>query len=78
MTKRFCDMCGKECKPIKSVFYTRTPNPRQPGFDEKAKFSITISFGLVDHSTRFGGPPDLCASCQKELIEEAIGSKVEP
>ena len=78
MTKFFCDMCGKECKPAKSVFYTRIPYPRQSGFNQKAKFSITISFGLVEHSTGFGGPPDLCANCQAMLIQEAVVYEVKP
>lgn len=75
MQKSYCDMCGKPATRSETIHYHRTPNPRPVGTDKKAKISTTISFGFVDHSLGFGGPPDLCRECKIGLIEELVVDK---
>lgn len=78
MTKRFCDMCGAEAKIAEQHVYKRTPNPRQKGFDGQAKFMLTLSFSLTNHSRDYAGAPDLCRTCQRQLVDEMIAMVIDP
>jgi len=76
MEKLFCDMCEKPASRADTIDLYRSPNPRLKDFDKTAKFRVSINFGYVEHSTGFGGPPDLCRECKIRLIEELIQDKL--
>ena len=69
MTKLLCDNCGAECAKLEQPQMVREPRIRFPAFDTMAKFRVAVVFTLVEHSTGFGGPPDLCKTCQHDLID---------
>ena len=68
MQKRFCDFCeealSSEPKKIELISETKVY------CDDKAKVTVSLITGFHNHSTGFGGPPDLCLSCMIELIDE--------
>lgn len=79
MTKRFCDLCEKpaseltarEIETTYGKIYTPSTLADSFGFREnprQAKIVCRVSFSIRDHPTGFGGPPDLCTACQRELI----------
>lgn len=76
MTKTFCDMCGKPAARANVVMFTRRPKPRPEGFDKTARIRMSLSFYYVDHSTGYGGPPDLCKRCKTELFEEMLDAQI--
>jgi len=65
MQKRFCDLCEKPADaPNKIIIeYDRTVL-----CDSKAKIQIRLGTGFVNHTTGFGGPPDLCLYCLRDIV----------
>lgn len=74
MTKRFCDICGKESvalgKRHKKKYGKEYESFRNVSCSvEQAFIEVTASFGFSNHETGFGGPPDLCTTCILYLLD---------
>ena len=69
MTKSYCDICGDVANPtLHQTTHERTI-PNSIG----TKVTVTFSFGFRNHPTGYGGPPDLCLRCAKNLIGHPLG-----
>ena len=66
MEKRFCDICGEEAKRAEGITHVV---PERVKCDKSAHVTARVSFGFQNHSTGFGGPPDLCFSCIHKIIK---------
>lgn len=75
MTKNFCDLCGEPATG-KEIVGISMPFPKEVLSDKKARVQIRFSLGFQNHSTGFGGPPDVCESCLIDLVN-ALKKKVE-
>jgi hypothetical protein len=71
-TKRFCDICDEPAVDERQDVYYRAASKVLS--DRSAKIAVRISFSFEDHSTGFGGPPDLCKNCRANLIVAAKGT----
>ncbi len=69
MKKYFCDICGKEAERAETIEYT---NHKGLECDSKAKVHICIHVSFKEHSTGFGGPPDLCWYCFIKQVKDAL------
>ena len=71
MTKRFCDLCGKPAAELRKLEIFRAFGPEREDEEYNRRRTcvrVSVSFGLRDHPTGFGGPPDLCEECVLDLI----------
>jgi hypothetical protein len=77
MKKLFCDICEAPAKeatsehlrhPYGEVYKTR--GTVDGTF--RANIEVRLGFGIVEHQTGFGGPPDLCPGCKVKLVEELL------
>lgn len=69
MKKAFCDICGEPASEMQlnySLDYDL--NDVKLLSDDKAKVYISANFRFKNHSTGFGGPPDLCNKCIDKLL----------
>ena len=61
MRKAFCDLCGKPAVilsvPLECTILEKVRS------DKSAKIIARFIVGFTEHSTGFGGPPDLCRDC---------------
>jgi hypothetical protein len=84
MNKKFCDICEapvEECRS--SDIEAKTPWGKEylgvdagsPTNSMKQCFiTTTVHFGFRAHQSGFGGPPDLCTKCKKQLIHSIWNS----
>ena len=82
MTRKFCDICESPVSkehPIKLILPigekyngVRALSGSMPatGIALQCKIVVTTEFSFIDHKNGFGGPPDLCQSCQADLIRK--------
>ena len=72
MKKIFCDLCEKEIGGKQSAERLEYTNNQELNCDKKAKVFISIHSSFKEHSTGFGGPPDLCWHCFLEQVDTAV------
>jgi len=76
MTSHFCDVCGKKAFPLQrntTIDSTLVYNGKE-GKPDGTVITYNIHLGLKNHPTGYGGPADLCKSCFKKLVTEALNS----
>lgn len=71
MQKRICDICES---PVERNAGDTVNLESQESVvcDKSAKIMARLSFGFVQHSAGFGGPPDLCDNCRIKLTQELL------
>ena len=68
MKKIFCDLCGNEVMNNSDKMTYVCDQPVLS--DKKAKIQVRLTTGFVTHSSGFGGPPDLCLNCFRNIVEK--------
>lgn len=70
MTTYTCDVCGQPAKRCESLHWeVPTLSLR---CDTQARIELQISWGFINHSTGYSGPPDLCEDCRKLALTELL------
>ncbi len=67
MTKRLCDLCGKPAD--KELVGVSLSYKQKVLSDKTARIMVRINLGFMNHSTGFGGPPDLCKPCLLNTVD---------
>ena len=79
MNRKICDMCGGDA-PLNGTD-SSTYNSEGLIMDDKlicdksAKIRIHVGTCFVEHSTGYGGPPDLCPDCFVKCVR-LLGERV--
>jgi len=79
MNKPFCDICESpaDSKPgVKSsiMFGRKHLSPHTDTKLVKTEAVATVHFGFQNHESGYGGPPDLCTKCRRELVKKLLES----
>ena len=67
MTKYFCDICGEPASDKASTKSLEVKTKVKVQCDPNAVIYLNLNIGFQNHSTGFGGPPDLCKKCLHDL-----------
>lgn len=65
MTKRFCDICGREAE--RDLRLSTWVDHKGEG---KGQICVKAHFSFEQRPDGFGGPPDLCRECADELLSK--------
>jgi hypothetical protein len=65
MQKTFCDLCGEPASRFEVIDATLQDKVLS---DKSAKIVISIMARFTNHSSGYGGPPDLCNACVNQAI----------
>jgi len=77
MKKSFCDICGEPANDGIDRAYSELEIGAPYGWsaaepERQCRIVAKITFGYVDHSTSFGGPPNLCRACAVDLAAAVV------
>lgn len=75
MTKRFCDLCGKEANADLPMERWGSGRLIENGEHQGAQARVRIVFSFVGHPRGFGGPPDLCEECACALVRGILSEE---
>lgn len=68
MNQKLCDLCGRVSDSPSSITFTYDGYCGKVLCDPQAKIKVSLFTNLVEHSTGYGGCPDLCWSCMSDII----------
>jgi len=68
MEKRFCDICDAPAPNRASERKKKIVLQKNLLCDDSAEITGTFYLNFEKHSTGYGGPPDLCDKCFKNLL----------
>lgn len=66
-TKSFCDLCGSE---LSKEEFSRYKEFKIKNYGEKTKGTIRVIISFANHPTGYGGSPDICEKCFKQLLKD--------
>lgn len=74
MKKAFCDRCGSDTPHAGFIYYKEPIGEKEKGSwgASQPYISVSITFSFTNRADGFGGPPDLCESCQQDLLRRVL------
>lgn len=70
MKKLLCDICGKDADMYTSDVETVEKVDKK--CDKTAYATCRVVFAFKEHSSGFGGPPDLCSGCKRMMVTKLL------